>query len=904
MAALKTSREGLTATEVETRFKEYGPNKLPAKKPPTVWIVFFHQFLNPLIYILLIAGFVSFFIGEQTDALFIFAVILLNALLGTFQEWKAEKSAEALQNLLKITALVIRNGTRQEVDAEALVVGDVVFLESGLTVPADIRLYEANNLSIDEAVLTGESVACDKADVLISVGNIPVSSQINMAFAGTLVMTGRGTGVVVATGLNTEIGKIAKSVAHAPITKTPLITRMERFSKQISSIYVVGCVVLAVVALARGMPGNEVFFMAVALAVASVPEGLPVALTIALSIASQRMAKRHVIVRKLTAVEGLGSCTCIASDKTGTLTVNRQTVRKIALPNGKWFGVTGEGYTDEGEVQTETGAVLSQPDQALILNLAQAGVLCNEATLRKENDQWVHQGDAVDLALLVLGQKMGLDAEAYQCEWRIVSKVPYESEKRYAAIFYRKADQTEGVFKGAVETILPFCKTVMTDEGVKPFDRQTIENEAELLAQDGYRVIAIAQGVVDENLATSPALNTDQIKSLSLLGFVGLIDPLRPEAKQSVQTCHQAGIRVVMVTGDHPETAFTIAWELGVAASKEEIITGSQLEALVDPDSPQLIEAISKVKVFARVAPLQKLYIVETLRKLGHFVAVTGDGVNDAPALKAANIGVAMGSGTDVAKNTASIIVADDNFASIVAGVEEGRFAYDNVRKVIYLLISTGASEVALFALSLIFNMPLPLTAVQLLWLNLVTDGIQDIALAFEGGEPGAMNRPPRSPQEGIFNRRMIEQTILSGVTMGLVAFLAWTGWQWAGRTEFEARNLVLLLMVQLENFHVFNCRSETLSAFKVPIRRNLWIVLAAIAAQGIHIGAMYLPGMQKVLEIGPIRPYEWICHFLMAASVLIVMEIYKAQRRVPNVGNGMTSKKERGNALNACLVL
>lgn len=364
---------------------------------------------------------------------------------------------------------------------------------------------------------------------------------------------------------------------------------------------------------------------------------------------------------------------------------------------------------------------------------------------------------------------------------------------------------------------------------------------------------------------------------LTLLGLVGLIDPLRPEAQESVETCKRAGIKVIMVTGDHPDTALAIARNLGTAHDREEVITGTELETLRDPESPAFIKAVNAAKVFARVTPLQKLHIVEALRQLGHFVAVTGDGVNDAPALKAANIGVAMGSGTDVAKNTASIIVADDNFASIVAGVEEGRFAYDNIRKVIYLLISTGASEVVLFALSLMFNTPLPLSAVQLLWLNLVTDGIQDIALAFEGGELGAMARSPRSPKEGIFNRQMIQQTVLSGTTMGLVAFSAWAGWQvLGGRTEFDARNLTLLLMVQLENFHVFNCRSETVSVFKIPINRNIWIVIAALAAQGIHIGAMHLPGMQKILEIGPIKPYEWVCHFLMAASVLIVMEIYK----------------------------
>lgn len=827
----------------------------------------------------MIAGFVSLLIGETTDAIFIFGVIVFNAILGMFQEWKAEKSAASLQSLLKITAQVQRDGIKQEKDAENLVPGDLVYLESGMTVPADIRLFETSNLAIEEAVLTGESLASEKSTLNIPMEDTPVSERRNMAYAGTTVMIGRASGFVVATGLHTEIGKIAKSIAHAPTTKTPLIERMERFSKQISVAYVIGCVILAMIALAQGMPGGEVFLMAVALAVSAIPEGLPVALTIVLSIASQRMSKRNVIVRKLTAVEGLGSCTCIASDKTGTLTLNRQTVRKISMGNGQRFLVTGEGYQGEGEVQREDGSPVSPPEHEMLLTLAQAGALCNEATLRKEEDQWIHQGDAVDLALLALGLKMDLNAEAYRCEWRIVGQVPYESEKRYAAIFYRKTGSIEGVVKGALETILPLCTHVGTGNQAKPIDRAQVEQEALRLAQEGYRVIAIAQGALKTDQPLLGPLDIDQFNTLSLLGLVGLIDPLRPEAKEAVNTCKHAGIKVLMITGDHPDTAFAISRELGTVKDREEVVTGTQLETLTSPESPAFMETVQKAKVFARVTPLQKLHIVEALRRLGHYVAVTGDGVNDAPALKAANIGVAMGSGTDVAKNTASIVVADDNFASLVAGVEEGRFAYDNVRKVVYLLISTGISEVVLFALALIVNMPLPLLAVQLLWLNLVTDGIQDFALAFEGGEPGALARPPRNPKEGIFNRQMIQQTVLAGSTMGLVAFIAWAGWQWAGKSEFEARNLTLLLMVILENFHVFNCRSEDVSVFKISLRRNILIPISALAAQGLHIWAMYNPLMQKVLQVEPVPLSEWIHHFAVAAIILLVMEAYKYLR-------------------------
>jgi magnesium-transporting ATPase (P-type) len=876
---LGTSSVGLSETEALQRLSQYGPNRLPSRKTPPIGIIFLRQFLNPLIYILLIAGVVSLVIGENTDAFFIFGVIVFNAILGMIQEWKAEKSAASLQSLLKITALVQREGLKREMDAESLVPGDLVFLESGMTVPADIRLFETGNLAIEEAVLTGESLASEKSTLNIPMEDTPVSERSNIAYAGTTVMVGRASGFVVATGMQTEIGQIAKSIAHAPATKTPLIERMERFSKQISFAYVAGCILLAAVALWQGMSGGEVFLMAVALAVSAIPEGLPVALTIVLSIASQRMANRNVIVRKLTAVEGLGSCTCIASDKTGTLTLNRQTVRKISLGNGRRFLVSGEGYQGEGKVQRENGEPLSSGEKEMLLPLAQAGVLCNEATLRQENGQWVYQGDAVDVALLALGLKMGVAAETVRHTWNIVGQVPYESEKRYAAIFYRKADSHEGVVKGALETILPLCTQIKNENQARPIDHSQIEQEALHLAQEGYRVIAVAQGSMKSEQDAEKPLDIDQFETLSLLGLVGLIDPLRPEAKEAAQTCKQAGIKVVIITGDHPDTAFAIAKELGTVTDRAEVITGTQLAEIDSPESPAFMETVQGGKVFARVTPLQKLHIVEALRRLGHYVAVTGDGVNDAPALKAANIGVAMGSGTDVAKNTASIVVADDNFASIVAGVEEGRFAYDNVRKVVYLLISTGISEVVLFALALIVNMPLPLLAVQLLWLNLVTDGIQDFALAFEGGEPGALARPPRSPKEGIFNRQMIEQTVLAGSVMGLVAFGAWAGWQWVGRSEFEARNLTLLLMVLLENFHVFNCRSENISTFKVPLSKNIYIVMAAVAAQALHIGSMHIPFMQKILQIGPIRPYEWFCHLLLGATVLLAMEGYKLMR-------------------------
>jgi len=874
LARLVSSPAGLGETEAAVRLREFGRNALPEKKPPLLALIFLHQFFSPLIYILLAAGTVSLAIGELTDAAFIFAVILLNAVLGTFQEWKAERSAAALQRLLRIYSRVRRGGMEKEVAAEELVPGDIVLLESGSRVPADLRLFRSKELAIDESLLTGESLPVAKTIHPLAV-DAPLSERANMAFAGSTVTAGRGTGVVVATGLRTEVGQIARAVTAAEVAKPPLVIRMERFARQISYL-VLGCVLLlALVAHLQGTPWAEVFFMAVALAVSAIPEGLPVAMTVALSIATTRMARRNVIVRKLTAVEALGSCTCIASDKTGTLTVNRQTVKVVGLPGGELFAVSGEGYSGEGEISVPGGAGPDPAARRCLQRLARAAVLCNEANLVRTPDGWEAHGDAVDVALLALGYKLGLDPAAVAAEVEPMGDIPFESERRYAARFYRQGGEAWATLKGAAEALLPFCTAVQMREREAAVDPELIERETLALAEGGYRVIAVADGRL---AAGDKPIHPEEeaIPPLTLLGLVGLIDPLRPEAREAVERCRRAGIKVVMVTGDHPATALSIAEELGIARGKEDLLTGAQLAATGSADIPQFLEAVREATVFSRVAPLQKLQIVEALIRLGHFVAVTGDGVNDAPALRRANIGVAMGSGTDVAKDTAELLVTDDNFASIQAGVEEGRFAYDNVRKVVYLLISTGAAEIILFTLALVAGLPIPLLAVQLLWLNLVTNGIQDVALAFEEGEPGAMAKPPRDPAEGVFDRLMVEQTVVSGLTMGGLAFAAWWWLLQGGWAEESARNMLLLLMVLFENIHVFNCRSERTSAFRVPLRRNRLLVLGVLAAQGVHILVMNLPLMQRVLQVAPVSWDEWAGLILLAALLLLAMELFK----------------------------
>ncbi|MDY0109985.1 MAG: HAD-IC family P-type ATPase [Candidatus Krumholzibacteria bacterium] len=858
---------GLDEAEVARRREEFGPNTLPGRKPPTLLAIFLHQFANPLIYVLLAAAVVSVVIGESKDAIFILLVILLNATIGTTQEWKAESSAAALQQLLSIQVRVKRGGGDRTVPAEELVPGDIVLLESGNKVPADLRLLTARSLEMDESFLTGESQAAAKTvDALDE--DTGVSDRRNIAFAGATTTSGRGVGLVVATGPETEVGKIARSVTEGESSKPPLLIRMERFAHQISFIVLGASAALAAIAISQGIPWLEVFFLAVALAVSAIPEGLPVALTVALSIATSRMARRKVIVRKLTAVESLGSCQIIASDKTGTLTVNQQTVKQVRLPSGEDFAVTGEGYNGEGEVraaQDETR--LDETSRQHLERLVRAVILCNEAELERDGSRdgqnerergaWRHSGDAI----------------------------PFESERRYAAQAFRSnvGDKANGevtvVVKGAAETVLPLCRDMVGPERVVDLDREGMEAAALELADHGYRVLAVAEGELADE-AAGAELAEDRLPPLTLLGLVGFIDPLRPEAKDAVQECHEAGIEVIMITGDHPATAQAIARDLGIAEGRDDVITGDELAAVGEPGSREFLDAVNGHHVFARVSPLQKLDIVGALVEAGHFVAVTGDGVNDAPALRRANIGVAMGSGTDVAKDTAEMIVTDDNFASIVAGVEEGRFAYDNVRKVTYLLVATGAAEVLLFTLSLLAGLPLPLLAVQILWLNLVTNGIQDVALAFEGGEPGAMQRPPRRPSEGIFNGLMIQQTLVAGLAMGLLAFGLWA-WL-APQTDAEivaGRNLLLLLMVLLQNAHVFNCRSEYVSAFKVPLRRNTILVFGVLAAQGLHILSMQLPFMQSLLRIEPISFKQWGTLLLVAVPILAAMELFKAVR-------------------------
>ncbi len=874
LARLEATVAGLSSAQAAERLARHGRNLLPQRPPPTWWQIALRQFQSPLIYILGAAAAVSVATGHAGDAGFIAFVLALNASIGGVQEWRAERSSRALQKLLSVRASVLRDGELRELDAEELAPGDVVGLESGQRVPADLRLLQAHGLEVDESLLTGESLAVAKDAHWQGERDASLAERINMVHAGSSVVRGRAQGVVVATGRHTAVGELALDVQGTGGGRPPLLERMERFSRAVAISVLVAATVVGVLGVVlRGYGATDMFLFAVALAVSAIPEGLPVALTVALSIASARMARRGVIVRRLAAVEGLGSCTLIASDKTGTLTCNELTVRVASLPDGRELEVSGEGYAPEGEVRVVAGA------RPALERLARAVVLCNEGQLHRRDGQWAWRGDPTDVALLAFGHKAGLVREAQLALAPLVNAIAFEPEHQFAATFHRTAGgELRAFVKGAPERVLAMC---VLDAAA----RERVAAQAAALATRGFRVLAVGEGAAppeldSESLAPTPS-------GLEFLGLVGMIDPLRAGAREAVQRCRDAGIAVSMITGDHPVTALAIARDAGFAERSDQVVTGSELAQLTPA---QLVEVVKRVRVFARATPRQKLELVEAARAAGHFVAVTGDGVNDAPALRRANIGVAMGrAGTDVAREAAELVISDDNFATIVAGVEEGRVAYDNVRKVVYLLISTGAAEVLTLGLAVATGWPdtasgaavLPLLPVQILWLNLVTNGIQDVALAFEPAEGDVLRRAPRPPSQPLIDRLMIERSLLAAAVMSLVGFGAFC-WmvEVAGWTPESSRNGLLLLMVLFQNLHMGNCRSETRSAFELSPLRSPVLLAGTLAAFGLHMAAMHIPLMQRVLSIEPVDLRTLLTLLLAASSIVVVMEAHKAWRR------------------------
>lgn len=879
LAALQSSERGLTSHEANARLRAAGPNALPQARLPGPAAIFLAQFRGPLIYILLAAALVSLLIREWADAGFIFAVLLLNAAIGSHQEFSADRAAQALRDLVVPRTHAIRSGDVIEIDAGELVIGDLVLLEPGDKVPADLRLLDSRNLTVDESLLTGESLPVEKdAHVALSI-DTALAERRTMVFAGTLISTGRTRAIVVATGQDTELGSIAGTVLGKRAARPPLLVRMDRFTRFIGIAVGAAAIAIAAIELARGFPPAEIFLVTVALAVSAIPEGLPVALTVALAIAMRRMARRNVIVRRLVAVEALGSCTFIVSDKTGTLTVNQLTVRRVQLADQPPWDVTGEGVSPEGTFMLPQGADLPAHRQAME-RLCRAAVLANEAVLSRRDGHWRAEGDPVDVALLVLAHKAGITQPEALAAAPQIGAIPYESETRFSASLNRSAGGSWAAAKGAVETVLEMCTRMIRADSEVPLEKALVLSQAQTLAAAGFRVLAIADGPMEP--AAANAFSAEHLRDLCFLGLAAMADPLRPEAREAIDHCHRAGIEVAMVTGDHPATAFAIGQELGMAREPAQVVTGPELSDAARRGPHLFDDRVRDGRVFARIEPQQKLEIVLSLQRAGHFVAVTGDGVNDAPALRAAQVGVAMGrGGTDVAREIADLVITDDHFASIVAGIEEGRIAYGNVRKVIFLLISTGAAELVLFGLSLAMALPLPLTAVQLLWLNLVTNGIQDVALAFEPGEGQELQRAPRPPRERVFNRLMIERVLLSAAVIGGLAFGAYHWMLAHGYTLAQARNATLLLMVLFENVQVFNSRSETLSVFRHNAMRNRLLLLGTAVAQLVHIGAMHTPGVQQLLGVQPVSLREWAALFGLALFILIASELHKAYRRI-----------------------
>ncbi len=696
LEALNTRKEGLTNKEVKERLSKYGSNELPKKEKDGIVKIFFMQFYNAITAIMIAAGVLSIAIREYTDAIAIAFIILVDAIMGTVQEWKANKSAEALANMIRVQVDVIRDGKEKMIDASNLVPGDIVVLSSGCKVSADARLISSSNLCIDEAVLTGESIESTK-NALVSSEVKAISDSKNMVYAGTNVITGRGTCVVTSTGANTEIGKIAEKVNEAEDTPSPLTIRMNKFTKQISVLIVVVSIILVILLTIKGFKLEDVFMSVVSLAVSAMPEGLPLALTLALTIGSSRMSKRNVIVKKLNAVESLGSCTVIASDKTGTLTVNEQTAKEVVLPNGEVYKISGTGYYDDGDISGK------KEYRERVLEIAQMGLLNNEAGIECVDDIWTSYGDSIDIAFLTLARKGDVDYDDNE----IVGGIPYESENKYSAVFYQNKEETFVTVKGAVDTLFEFCDEMYDGNKIVKINKEKIANQNEELAGKGYRIIAVAKSKVD-NFKDKDFYDKKDIPKLVFLGLVAFIDPIREEAKESIKECKKAGIKVLMVTGDHPLTAYSIAKDLGIAKGYDEVANGSLIEEELAKGEKSFDEFVKTKTVYTRVTPLQKLEIVNALKRNGEFVAVTGDGVNDSPAIKSANIGVAMGGGSDVAKETSNMIIIDNNFMSIVSGVEEGRNAYANIRKVIYMLIACGLCEVLFFIVAIMTNLRLP----------------------------------------------------------------------------------------------------------------------------------------------------------------------------------------------------
>ncbi|HPD55783.1 MAG TPA: cation-transporting P-type ATPase [Smithellaceae bacterium] len=864
--------KGLAMFEAKHRLEKFGPNTVTAQKKRGPLLRFLLQFHQPLVYILIAAGTVTLLLQEWVDSSVIFGVVIINAIIGFVQESKAESAIESLKKMMTTQTNVLRDGKWQSIDAVGLVVGDIIQLQSGDKVPADVRLLRCRDLQVDESALTGESVPVIKKEEVLDPETI-LADRRNMAYAGTLVTYGQARAVVVATGDNTETGRISELIATAADLSTPLTKKIAAFSKVLLIVILVLAAVTFAVGLWRGENAVYMFMAAVALAVGAIPEGLPAAVTITLAIGVNRMAKKKAIIRKLPAVETLGSTTVICSDKTGTLTENQMTVKKIFTAD-KMYDVEGNGYAPEGQLLDE-GKRLGEVLPVTLKETLLAGLLCNDSRLVQEEDLWRIEGDPTEGALITVAGKAGLTPENAKAEMPRLDEIPFESERQFMASLHSTKTEGENIIyvKGAVEKILDACSDSLgVGGGGASLNKDDLLSKVEQMASEGLRVLALARKITaKKNIEVE-----DCLSGLTFLGLQGMIDPPRTEAIAAVRSCHKAGIMVKMITGDHAITATEIARQLnigqekGKSETKPVTLTGKELEKLTDEE---LIAAAEKTSVFARVAPEQKLRLVEALQARHHVVAMTGDGVNDAPALKQADIGIAMGiTGTDVSKEAADMVLTDDNFASITRAVEEGRRIFDNLVKFITWTLPTNGGEGLVILAAIFSGVTLPILPVQILWVNMTTAILLGLMLAFEPGEPDIMDYPPREPNSPILTGILIARILMVSFLMLAAVFTIFTWQKYQGYPLAEARTVAVNLFVMIELTYLFNCRSLTKSMFKIGMFTNPWVLFGSAAMIVLQLFYTYSPVMNRIFGSQPISATDWLMIIAVSTAIYAVV--------------------------------
>ncbi|UCN00883.1 cation-transporting P-type ATPase [Sulfurimonas sp. SWIR-19] len=872
-------KEGLRADEAQNRYKKYGPNLLSVKKTKSALMRFLSQFNQALVYILLAAIVIKIYLGAYVDAGVIFGVVLLNAIIGFVQENKALNALAALSESLVTMSTVVRSGKKQQIDAKELVVGDIVLLQSGDKVPADMRILASRELQIDESALTGESLPVSKTNTTLP-QEVSLADRTNMLYSSTFVTYGTGVGIVVATGDETEIGHISKLLNDATVLDTPLTRKISKFSHLLLLVILFLATVTFAVGLWHGNSWEELFMASIALSVAMIPEGLPAVMTIILAIGVARMAKRNTIIRHLPAVETLGSTTTICSDKTGTLTRNEMTVQELYCANEK-FAVTGIGYAPNGEIRQEEQTYDPAKNQTLS-ELLKAGVLCNDSVLKKIEESWSIEGDPTEGALLVCAKKAALDTDALRSDMPRVDAIPFESQYQYMATLHFDKETNKHIIyiKGSVESITQRCSTFLdTNAKSVPLNKNEVFMQVEVMAEKGLRVLAFARLIIDRAV-TLEHENISQ--NLEFLGLQGMMDPPREEAIVSIKACKTAGINVKMITGDHALTATAIARQMGLIDAaknkKSAVITGSELTHLKDKE---MLASSRNASVFARVTPEQKLRIVEALQKNNEIIAMTGDGVNDAPALRRADIGIAMGiTGTEVAKEAADMVLTDDNFASIEAAVEEGRAVLENIIKFIGFILATNLGEGLVIMVAILANVTLPILPVQALWINMTAAVFLGLALAFEPQEPGLMQKPPHAPSAPILRKEMLIRIFLVGIMLLGGSFGLFEFSLTHGASLEEARTVAVNVFAVGESFYLLDSRSLRFSAFQLGLFKNPWIWIGIFCMIGASVALTYLPVMNKMFHTAPISLSDWLNIFAVGVLIYVIVSVEKMIRQ------------------------